>query len=98
MNIDKDKLRSIARALNVEWVDYDHETERYSFQKKQYRSLKIVGRDGETKRKAGILSDTWMEHSEIVYSVTECYEDQLENGDLPFMIKHGLTQSGPRPS
>ncbi len=57
----------------------------------------MIGLDGNVEQEAGIVSDKWMPHSEKVYSVTECYPDQITNGDLAWMLKHGYTQSAPRP-
>ena len=99
MNIDKAKMREIAKRFgdNVSWVGFDSETGRHTFQKTMYRAFKIIGLDGKVEREGGTLHDNWVRAAEYVYPITECYPEQIDNGDLEWMLKNGYTQTGPRP-
>ena len=95
--LDKAKMREIAARLGVSWVEFDPETGRHTFTRQMNRTHKIIGLNGEVIREGGIISDEWSPSAERIWEEYECYPDQIDNGDLEYFIKNGLSQTGPRP-
>jgi hypothetical protein len=92
----KQQMRDIAAPHNVIWGGFDNETGRHFFQREYYRTWKTIGLKGEVIQEAGVISESWKPNSEKIYAVTECYPEQLSNGDFEYLLANNLTQ-GDRP-
>lgn len=95
--LDKAKMQEIATRLGVSWVEFDEKTGRHTFTRQMNRTHKIIGLSGEVIQEAGILTPAKGSHWNDVWEEYECYPDQIDNGDLEYFIKNGLSQTGPRP-
>ena len=95
--LTKEKMREIADRLGVSWVEFDDKTGRHTFTRKRYKSITQISLQGVVIAKGGLVSDIWTPGASEVWEEYECYPDQIDNGDLEYFIKNGLSQTGPRP-
>lgn len=95
--LDKAKMQEIADRLGVSWVEFDDKTGRHTFTRQMNKTHKIIGLNGEVIQEGGQITKEWKGPSEYIWEEYECYPDQIDNGDLEYFIKNGLSQTSPRP-
>lgn len=94
---DKHTMRDAGKSLGLTWVEFNPKTGRHTFTRKRYRSIKQINRNGGIVIHGGLVSGQWTPGASEVWEEYECYPDQIDNGDLEYFIKNGLSQTGPRP-
>ena len=95
--LTKEKIQEIATRLGVSWVEFDDKTGRHTFTRKRYKTITQINRNGTIAIRGGLVSGQWTPGASEVWEEYECYPDQIDNGDLEYFIKNGLSQTGPRP-
>ena len=79
---------SEATGKNVSFIE--HCGDGYHFQIRQYKT--IASTDINGKHTPSRITDKWEAPSSYAYSQISCFDAQVDNGDLVYMIRNDMTQ------